>query len=191
MLNARFHQALLRIGISEITRPVFYNTPQCLRFEIGSGHFSEKEYPTAALRRAETLLSALPCPPDILRIDFNTIEDSLETFLEKAKLPTPKEIIPGEEVLHLYWNLSATPIDIENLLREIIRSDFGGIWQLGSSVFFMDTRTATLFYLYDDRGADLAGADKNYLKRMYEKYDRWILDYDRDAMLNMLKETSP
>lgn len=191
MLNARFHQSLLRIGVSEITRPIFYNTPQCLRFEIGSGHFSEKEYHTAALRRAETLLSALPCSPDILRIDFNTSEDSLETFLAKANLPAPDEIRPDEEILHLYWNLPATTIDTKNLLREIIRSDFGGIWQLGSSVFFMDTRTATLFYLYDDRGADLAGADKHYLKRMYEKYDRWILDYDRDAMLNMLKETSP
>lgn len=187
MINTRFHQALNRIGISEIIRPLFYNTPQCLRFEIGVQQKSWKKYREDALSRAAKLYSMLPNSPDILRIDFNTSEDSLETFLEKAKLPAPQEIISGQEVMHLYWNLTTTTIDIENLLREIIRSDFGGIWQLGSSVFFMDSQTASLFYLYDDRGADLASADKDFLKHIYNEYNHWLLDYDRQAMQNMIE----
>lgn len=188
IMNQRFHQALNRIGIQKIIRPVFYNSPQCLRFEIGVEQSTQRKYLAAALQRAEALYFDLPNPPDILRIDFCTDEDPLETFLEKSKLPPPQETIPGQSILHLYWNLPHPDVSIKNLLSEILRADFGGIWQLASSTFFMDTHTATLFYLYDDRGADLASADINYLRHLYKKRSHWILEYDRKAMQKMLKE---
>lgn len=43
-------------------------------------------------------------------------------------------------------------LDIENLFKEIIKSDIGGIYNLSSAIYILDYKKNILFNLYDDRG---------------------------------------
>lgn len=83
---------------------------------------------------------------------------------------------------HLYWNLAKGGFQIENLLLEIIKSDIGGISALCSNVYFVNAEHAVLYYLYDDRSADIAARDRAQLQKLYQKYGGWILPYDRDRI---------
>jgi len=39
-----------------------------------------------------------------------------------------------------------------------------------------------MFHLYDDRGADLVASEKSAIKDTYVKFNKWILDYDREKI---------
>lgn len=82
----------------------------------------------------------------------------------------------------LYWNIEKIVFSPDRLLQEIIRADIGGINAFASNVYFADTHNVILFHLYDDRGADLVAADKELLRPIYEKFNNWILDYDRETI---------
>ena len=82
----------------------------------------------------------------------------------------------------LYWDLEKITFAPDRLLQEIIRADIGGYNGFASNVYFADSYNSILFYLYDDRGADLVAADKESLRPSYEKFNSWILDYDREKI---------
>ena len=45
---------------------------------------------------------------------------------------------------------------------------------------FYKYQKGTIFHIYDDRGADLIAASIDSIQGIYEKYNNWILDYDRE-----------
>lgn len=205
-LDERFDHTIRKIGMPHLKHPIFYNAPSGLRFEIGGEEdvyleadspdelIPNPHYISNALKRAETIYSAMPHAPNILRIDtypeeegmFDNGEVSLEV-LKKLQLPShqlqiSKEIKEDGDCftrLQLYWDLSAFDFCPHMLLKEIIGADLGGISALASSVFFMNTDDAVLFHLYDDRGADLVAADQEILRPIFKKFNDWILEYDR------------
>lgn len=132
-------------------------------------------------------------PNVILRIDIYPDEcDSLEEIqliCKTADLPIPQEQMlttfqwaeDDEPIrqLQLYWDLENNAFCVERLLQEIIKADIGGYRGFVSNVYFSNTHHFLLFHLYDDRGADLVAANRKLLRPIYEKYNDWILDYDR------------
>jgi len=70
----------------------------------------------------------------------------------------------------------------DKLLKEIIKADIGGCGALASSVYFLDKTNFVLFHLYDDRGLDLVAADKELLRPIFEHFNNWILDYDKEQI---------
>jgi len=47
-----------------------------------------------------------------------------------------------------------------------------------SSVYLFDINDNVKLHLYDDRGLDIIPYDKNVLMPLYQKFNKWILDYD-------------
>jgi Domain of unknown function (DUF3885) len=45
--------------------------------------------------------------------------------------------------------------------------------------FLLHPTEAILLHVYDDRGMDVIGGDPRALRPIYEKFDGWLLDYDR------------
>ncbi|WCR25026.1 DUF3885 domain-containing protein [Paenibacillus thiaminolyticus] len=39
-----------------------------------------------------------------------------------------------------------------------------------------------IYHLYDDRGCDVICADVDPLRPLYEEFNDWILDYDREKI---------
>ncbi len=206
-LFEHFYSTLYSIGMESLKHPVFYNAPIGIRFKIGgeedvymkensSNEYTyAPDYVLAALKRAETIYTNLPCSPHILRIDgYPDEEVSAQELIfdicNAAGLPQPHEQVSmflqcEEDVitqLQLYWDLRKASFRSEILLREIIKADIGGYSGFASSVYFADTKNSVLFHLYDDRGADLVAARKDTLYPVFEQFGDWILDYDRDRI---------
>lgn len=185
-----------------------YNVPGGIRFEIGTGdsvyldqtgeedRMVNPSYVSQAFGRAEAIFKKLPYPPNLLRIDGhpdgNQVKEEILTVCRASGLPDPHEQVLEEVLLEdgeasflriqMYWDLERIPAVSDRLMKEIIMADIGGYSGFASSVYFADTRHRVLFHLYDDRGADLAAADKELIRPLYEKFQSWILDYDREKI---------
>lgn len=207
-MSQRFNDAIRKMGMNQLEVPIFYHAPIGIRFEIGGAenvyldndtdeNIVNPTYVADALYRAKTIYDNLPKKPDILRIDGYLYEDIsedefLSSLYKETNLQIPNEIVAvpfqweeDDEVitqLQLYWNLNENDLSIVTLLEEIIKADIGGYHLLSSSVFFADTENAILFYLYDDRGADLVAESKASLYPIFKKFNDWILDYDREKV---------
>lgn len=208
-LSDDFSAVLHVIGLDGIRHPIFYHAPAGIRFEIGGTedvysagkrHKNLRPNPaylSSATRKAQTIYAHLPAPPDILRIDGYPDErtgdrDIVAAVCSVTGMPQPHEQIlnnflwseedEGVSQLQLYWNIKKSAFSPHRILREVVRADIGGYSGLVSSVYFADTSNAVLFHLYDDRGADVVAANKETIRPLFEQYNQWILDYDRDSI---------
>ena len=79
-----------------------------------------------------------------------------------------------------FWDVNCL-----NLLVWISYQDFFGLKlnpRIGEEVYFLNLSRNLIFHMYDDRGLDIIASDKNTLKPIYDKYNKWILNYDREKI---------
>ena len=55
-------------------------------------------------------------------------------------------------------------------------------YSTGYDIFFLYMTKKVIYHLYDDRGCDVIASNKEDLRPLYEVYNDWILDYDRDQI---------
>ncbi len=208
ILSDDFLKIVRALGVSELKHPLFYNCAAGIRFEIGGDegvylinecseeYTASPAYISAAFERAKTIYTGLPNKPNLIRIDGypdeNHEKNVIRTICHAGNLPLPHEQVvkpvkrdeDGKTIsqLQLYWDLERITFTPDRLLREIIKADIGGYNAFVSNVYFADTHNGIIFHLYDDRGADLVAADRERLRCVYEKYNRWILDDDREKI---------
>lgn len=207
-LSDDFSKMVREIGMNELKHPIFYNSPVGIRFEIGGGesvylmgessenYIANPAYISAAFDRAKAIYTNLPHKPNILRIDGYPEESSVQKVIQRiceaGNFPLPHEQVVKPfkwdedddtvSQLQLYWDLERISFTPDRLLQEIIKADIGGYNGFVSNVYFVDTHNCILFHLYDDRGADLVTDDKEFLRPIYERFNSWILDYDREKI---------
>ncbi len=203
-LSNCFYHILNAFGMNNIELPVFYSTQIGIRFDIGDSSdfdvYSKKRtvnplYIEHCLNRTTQLMNSLSNPPDMLAIklyyvDEQGLKEEIKDILSVTKLPYPHEIDKREIILDdeqsntamLLWDLSTTNFSKEVLLKEIIVSDLGGEHLLTASVFWLWSNYKIMFHLYDDRGADLVASEKSAIKDIYTRFNKWILEYDRERI---------
>ncbi len=212
ILHNRFLKTVDLIGTNGLA-PVFYNSPVAIRFAVGvdeSVCLKNKEsgslvpnpaYISAAFERLKKIYESLPHCPRILRIDIYPDEcdapSAIQAICRISELPAPKEQISENLIfdendepyprLSLYWDISNASFNVDKLLLEIIKSDIGGFSELTSAVYFADDIHPLLFHPYDDRGTDVAAADAELIRPMYEKLNDYIPNYDRAAIDSLWK----
>ncbi|MEI4525718.1 DUF3885 domain-containing protein [Priestia megaterium] len=49
-------------------------------------------------------------------------------------------------------------------------------------IYFINLSKKKIFHLYDDRGCDVLASSKESIRFLYEEYNNWILDYDREEI---------
>ena len=98
-------------------------------------------------------------------------------------LPKPNQQV-GESS---YWRIPKGPVFLRKLFREIVcvEIDAAGLESLVFNVYFLNSQKNVIFHLYDDRGADVAAANKEILGPLYETCNGWILDHDRERIDRM------
>ncbi|WP_420916570.1 DUF3885 domain-containing protein [Paenibacillus thiaminolyticus] len=52
----------------------------------------------------------------------------------------------------------------------------------GIDIYFINKTKKMIYHLYDDRGCDVICADVDPLRPLYEEFNDWILDYDREKI---------
>ncbi|MCQ4726402.1 hypothetical protein NE664_06955 [Anaerotignum faecicola] len=69
-------------------------------------------------------------------------------------------------------------IDAEKIFKKIILSDIsGGRACFSSAVYIIESSTENVFFLYDDRGADVFSCDERYLKKLGENLKSMVIDW--------------
>ncbi|MDD1516037.1 DUF3885 domain-containing protein [Priestia megaterium] len=54
--------------------------------------------------------------------------------------------------------------------------------QSSYDIYFINLSKKMIFHLYDDRGCDVLASSKESIRFLYEEYNNWILDYDREEI---------
>lgn len=201
-----FNKTIYDIGFDSLENPIFYNAPIGIRFEIGGEDdvyikkgmlrklHPNRKYVNKAVERASRIFDALPKKDWILRIDLCD-EREIKKILKVLQLVSSHEKVlnkyeeDGEKMTHceLYWSLNDIDWSPETIIREIILADIGGLNCLVSAVYLLHPNENVLYHLYDDRGLDLVAKDKRSLYPLYERFNDWILDYDRETIDHIFK----
>jgi hypothetical protein len=200
LLRDRVAASVRQIGLNKLEDPIFYSCPVAIRFEIGDpkdepyrkGKVNDG-YVHPALQRVSGIYQNVRCTFDtLLWITYCSYDDKitekklLGQFCEITKLPLPQErysesTAPDttrermEEKIWYYWDIKNNAANIEKLFEEILKADLGDFQELISSVFLFNTDLNILFYLYDDRGLDIAAESYDTIAPLYKKYGDWVL----------------
>ncbi|WP_083979094.1 DUF3885 domain-containing protein [Bacillus alveayuensis] len=54
-------------------------------------------------------------------------------------------------------------------------------------IYFINVSKKMIYHLYDDRGCDVIASNKEDLLPLYEDFNHWILDYDREQIDQLFK----
>jgi Domain of unknown function (DUF3885) len=87
------------------------------------------------------------------------------------------EIKNEYKVKFVYARLKS--ISYKEVLEGIGNYEQGRDPSIGESVYFISTEKDIIFHMYDDRGCDVFGLNKDTLVPLYYKFRKWILDYNR------------
>ncbi|WP_243458254.1 DUF3885 domain-containing protein [Sporosarcina sp. Te-1] len=99
-----------------------------------------------------------------------------------------------DQVTHRF-TLACKKRDIRcpQLLSAITYEDFAhptqilkGRSKLGIDIYFINLTTKMIFHLYDDRGCDVIAANLEELRPLYNSFNGWILDYDRERIEELM-----
>lgn len=181
-------------------RPLFYNYPGGLRFELAEGGSALEQF-LLALSKARTVCSDIfsdqEAPVVVLRLHTgsNRFEHrAVLRALRQAGVRVPRtrrlwlEAIPAEEWfdegceewwLHLAFEVPS------GLLANLLWCAFasGAIHpQPACGVHLFNLAQRVMVLPYDDRGMDVVGPNHGFLSELYFKHHRFLLAYDLAAM---------
>ena len=198
----------------KLQKPLFYNWKYGLRFEIGLESLPTMkdfdkgvlnlEYFQKALNRAKALFKYVFDEDDEIIIVcqryaknrqkikryslcFTAIENLKQKKVESYKfrnLYVDEHDTKKEHWHRIAVHLRTDEVDYEALLRRLIYTDFGAY---GPEIYFINKNKNIIFNLYDDRGLDIIATQKADLENIYQKFNRWILEYDRKEIDRMMR----
>lgn len=176
-------------------RPLFYQYTGGLRFELSEGGTMLEQF-LRALEKANEICQYIFNDNQSIIVCLRTIQHSnIFTYREilrelvLAGIHIPKsfeywlENDTDNEIIWLYVAFEMPVNLLKNLLWCALATDFGSIrpnphcW-----VYLFDCGKQIAVFPYDDRGMDVVGNNKKQLTKLYQKFNHYLLDYDRATM---------
>ncbi|WP_076370665.1 DUF3885 domain-containing protein [Peribacillus simplex] len=189
----------------ELRPPLFYTWKTGIRFELGVDYDSDYAYENSpylqgVYKRAITLFKSLHSHKDDIYIvvDVNDYSDGF-----KHKSNTFSRYIKEKPLLYRLNQTTTFHDDDEEgtykthrftlkcrtsdfkyipMLKAICNQDMGIRPSIFNRVYFININRKTIFHVYDDRGCDLLATSPETIRDVYDKYNDWILDYDRNEI---------
>lgn len=187
--------------------PLFYNWEIGIRFELGvefsrDYNYENSPYVQGVYKRAISLFHSLHSKNEeiIIVVDVDDFEDGTaykhrgriispylyeKTVLYKLRhkeLPYifPEDDEDGEYRTHRFTlRCKVSDLRYIPLLKAICNQDLGIQPSVSHRIYFLNVQRKTIFHVYDDRGCDILAASPEAIKNIYQRYNSWILDYDR------------
>jgi hypothetical protein len=187
-------------GNNALGHAVFYQHPHGLRFELSeSGDPSYIHMFLGAYEKAAEIADFLFADAQDLHAaicfysDSNaslvsglSVFKSLKSCGVKIIKPYDAWVNPHREDDEDPYRISIVfKIDrqvVSQLLWGAIASEIGIRPRIIGSVYLFDLELGISIHPYDDRGMDAIGNNYELLKLAYNKFDRYLLDYDRQIM---------
>ena len=199
----------------ELRPPLFYSWKIGIRFELGVDYdkncaYKNSPYLQGVYSRVITLFKSLFSDKDDIYIvvDVNDYADG-DTFKHKLNIfsryikdksvlyrltqNTIPYIFPEDDEEGAYkthrFTLKCKTSDIKYfpILKAICNQDMGIRPSVFHRVYFININRKTIFHAYDDRGCDILATSPKTIKGVYDKYNDWILDYDRNEIDEVFK----
>lgn len=82
------------------------------------------------------------------------------------------------DTMHINYKNMLTAVGNADFSQRQPRFDRRGMFT-SKEIYFLHLEKRLIFLMYDDRGLDIVAADKETLRPIYERFNDWILDYDR------------
>lgn len=117
-------------------------------------------------------------------------EKSVLYKLKHIEIPfiSPEDNEDGKYKTHRFTlKCKASDIKYIPLLKAICNQDLGIQPSIFHMIYFLNIKRKTIFYVYDDRGCDLLAAFPEPIRDIYNKFNHWILNYDRDEIDKVFK----
>ena len=181
-----------------IWHPLFYVYPWGLRFELGVYDLDDTgEYVRSAMERGRRIWDAVFAAGDDVLVIFDTTPDTalkqelkncqLQRIRARRTCPIPGKGMADEVQDFFYRHLyraAAKDIPFDAILKRVVEEQpiVGGLYRYTSSVYFYNRTKKLLFHPYDDRGADLIGADRESLRPYYRELNELLLNWNREDM---------
>lgn len=176
-----------------------------IRFELGLENLMDEAYRNEGLRRASAIWRSIFDPEDDVifmhRTSYGTNEKRVgkirlkrffKTQLKQMLLSTlPYELDESDDELYTKeWSveIKAKEIRISYVLESIENADFMRKPNSDGQIYLYNKTKGILFHMYDDRGCDVFSSDKGKLLSLYHQHRKWILDYNRYQIDNLIGE---
>ncbi|GGB77967.1 DUF3885 domain-containing protein [Shewanella inventionis] len=183
-------------------RPLFYAYEDGLRFELSEGGHFLTQFLTAhrkALEICEHLFNGSESIQVCLKVGGEKSLLSVLSTIKALKIAgvysnTTKEhwteFDPewegDEDYENSLWHYIAFNIsknDLSNVLWCALATDFGYIEPNPSAIMYLfDLDREIMVFPYDDRGMDVIGNNKPILLNLYNTFNHYLLEYDKEAM---------
>lgn len=190
----------------EYKTDLYHNKPY-LRFDLQVGDIARQAYYTEVVKRATILFEEVFKPEDEVLIVFKDHKKiRLSYYLFKQIENLSKQEIAFKTKENFYgeggsYNIAilkikCVRINYKNIITAISNSDFGDREPqlrnaVGSpSIHFINKTKNIIYNMYDDRGLDIISANIEILRSIYEKFNDWILDYDRTRIDKIFARSS-
>jgi hypothetical protein len=189
-----------------LNSPLFYNWDYGIRFNIGyldlwlnddGRKVLNFEYAKQGLARVKTLFEYLFDANDEVIVVCQQYSDGRQKIkkqsfcfrnvsqyseLESYKIENPYFDKDNEYTKKEHWHRVVLHCKVEDInqqefFKHSLEYDFR--YRNDIEVYFINKNKNIIFHNYDDRGLDVVAKEPKSLKKLYEKYNNWILDYDR------------
>lgn len=182
----------------ELESPLFYNADIGIRFEIGDPDpsVSDEKYREQVRFRATQLFNHIHDESDEL---FIVLYLTVRRNSKPHKLNVFNKGVKSKHILKKLNCISVVRLEEDDDQDEWISSRYVlgcGVSDIKPatflfseySIFFINSTRNTIFYLYDSRGLDIVSNAKEPLQDLYDSYNPWILDYDRETIDSTFKK---
>jgi hypothetical protein len=122
------------------------------------------EYPEPNFYNASNEYLHQQFPSEVFNKFYNQLEQSDED-------ETQKRIIIGR--------IPIKDINIKNILNAIANTEMGFEPKIDQRIYFIDPLTDKAFQMYDDRGCFIWSDHPDKIRDIYNKRNKWIVDYHR------------
>lgn len=188
-----------------IPKPLFYQKPARLRFEISEEMYQNKKaMMREVMEKSEALFKEVFKHSKKMwillqfyapkKLKENKLPNGFSDLIEKCKYKIQASDIyemkeyrrTKDEGSGYFYYYAIEKKPNFNLIKAIIWAiggfDIGVHPSSEVQAFFIDFQKEIIFHLYDDRGLDIIANKKEVLQKCYEKYSNWILESNRSEI---------
>lgn len=197
-----------KFPLLKLKQPLFYNFQVGIRFELGGDLEINDGRMKRCYNRSYTLFSEInklsdelyvvvyvdswdeypiseaePLVLNIFKTYFNGKDFSCKVikdeFEYRYKEPTD---LDDTKTYRYFIGCKVEEVNYKEIISARLNQSVGIDPYILGDLYFVNRSNNTIFYIYDDRGLDVISSSKNELMRIYNKYNEWILEYDREKI---------
>jgi|ERR1035438_3259949 hypothetical protein len=173
---------------------LFYCWPLGIRFELGLEGYRERStrlYETLFSPEDTCVVIAKDRPDNISAAErqryfqlfslpgaFDSNNPLRLQSLESGKLEAGEQ----QESILRWAPLPARSFRYGAIFDGIANTDHAKTPSVSSRVYFLNPATDVIVHMYDDRGLDVIAASREVLIPLYQTFNDWILDFDRERI---------